>query len=64
MIHRINTENARLCNYCSNPECPYSSDELFKQKVNSDPDWIITKPCWQPFKENIGKVHDENGNFI
>lgn len=54
---------ARVCNYCSNPDCPYEGAAknkqawLQKQKVDG-------MPCWQPFPENIGVVHDETGRLI
>lgn len=60
-----NTKNARLCRHCNTQPCPYPNDEDFRlQREAGGQEWLEAKPCWTPIPGNIGKVHDEKGNFL
>jgi hypothetical protein len=55
---------ARTCNYCSNPDCPYKDVPAEGKRSWLRKQVIAGMPCWQPFPENIGVVHDEEGRPI
>ncbi|MGB4509156.1 MAG: hypothetical protein WBI26_08080, partial [Syntrophomonadaceae bacterium] len=52
---------ARTCNYCSNPDCPYNDVQAEGKRSWLRKQVIAGMPCWQPFQENIGVVHGEEG---
>lgn len=58
---------ARVCNYCNNPKCPL--DEMQDVPEGSKRAWLRDQkasdmPCWMPFTQNIGKIHDEKGRGL
>lgn len=57
--------NARKCQWCNTHPCPYPSDDDFRRQwEHGGREWLETMPCWTPFPENIGTLHDENGQLI
>ncbi len=58
-------ESARKCRWCANQQCPYPKDEDFAlQLQRAGRKWLEEMPCWVPFPENIGKLHDQEGNYM
>ncbi len=56
---------ARKCRWCATQPCPYESNEEFGEQLKrGGREWLEKMPCWTPFQENVGTMHDENGNFL
>ncbi|MEW6425010.1 MAG: hypothetical protein AB1523_09755 [Bacillota bacterium] len=57
---RKNAVAKKKCYVCSNPHCPYPSDEEFGEKAK-DKEWLADKDCFIPFPEDLGKG---GGQFV